>query len=225
MAKLSGDALAVKKLTVAIKATGLFGPEAIRMIKKGDVSDRKIVEAVEDFKKAMFPEDVPVKDRYVLGVAVDPDWTHMVVLEKKRPSWQAGKLNCPGGRVNPGETPHQAMVREFFEETGIKTDFDFADRDDVPTWRYVGVKKRDAITPLQDWSYRVDIFVIELPLGMLKTARCATDEIVSVIPIDIEVLRHRAVPGLAGLVDLALWSMEDGSLLTIEDPPHIEVTE
>lgn len=43
------------------------------------------------------------------------------MVKKARPAWQAGKLNGLGGRVEEGETPVDAMVREFREESGIHT--------------------------------------------------------------------------------------------------------
>jgi 8-oxo-dGTP diphosphatase len=47
--------------------------------------------------------------------------TRVILIEKNRPDWQKGKLNAVGGRLDEGETPAQAMVREFNEETGIVT--------------------------------------------------------------------------------------------------------
>jgi len=44
----------------------------------------------------------------------------MVLLVKKtRQSWQAGLLNGVGGVIEDSETPIEAMVREFREETGV----------------------------------------------------------------------------------------------------------
>lgn len=44
------------------------------------------------------------------------------LIRKNRPAWQVGKINGIGGKVEPGEWPHQAMVREFYEETGLSTE-------------------------------------------------------------------------------------------------------
>lgn len=57
---------------------------------------------------------------YVLGFYfLDP---FVLLIRKNRPDWQAGKLNGIGGHIEPGESPHDAMVREFREEAGSQTD-------------------------------------------------------------------------------------------------------
>jgi 8-oxo-dGTP pyrophosphatase MutT (NUDIX family) len=43
----------------------------------------------------------------------------VVLMKKKRPDFQSGKLNGVGGKVELGESPSRAMVREFEEETGV----------------------------------------------------------------------------------------------------------
>jgi 8-oxo-dGTP diphosphatase len=44
-----------------------------------------------------------------------------VLLQRRAPGrvW-AGRLNGPGGKVDPGETPEAAVVREVAEETGVR---------------------------------------------------------------------------------------------------------
>lgn len=56
---------------------------------------------------------------YCLGFAFKDEWVYLI--EKIKPDWQKGKLNGVGGKVEAGETPIEAMVREFEEETGVKT--------------------------------------------------------------------------------------------------------
>lgn len=46
----------------------------------------------------------------------------VVLIEKKRPVWLAGLLNGVGGKIEEGEEPIEAMVREFREETGVEVD-------------------------------------------------------------------------------------------------------
>ena len=43
----------------------------------------------------------------------------VLLIEKTKPDWQAGKLNGIGGKIEDGETPLEAMKREWAEETGI----------------------------------------------------------------------------------------------------------
>lgn len=56
---------------------------------------------------------------YVVGFMFNSGLSSVVLVEKNRPQWQAGKLNGVGGHVESGETPGQAMAREFKEETGV----------------------------------------------------------------------------------------------------------
>lgn len=66
----------------------------------------------------------PRRDRPILLVSaaalVDPDGR---VLIAKRPEGKslAGLWEFPGGKVDPGETPEEALIRELKEELGIET--------------------------------------------------------------------------------------------------------
>lgn len=57
---------------------------------------------------------------YVAGFMFSEDKRKVALIIKKRPRWQKGRKNAIGGHVEPGETPSQAMVREFEEETGVR---------------------------------------------------------------------------------------------------------
>jgi 8-oxo-dGTP diphosphatase len=54
--------------------------------------------------------------RYVLGFCFNEDLTKVVLIQKNRPEWQAGRLNGIGGHIEDGETPRMAMYREYREE-------------------------------------------------------------------------------------------------------------
>ena len=43
-----------------------------------------------------------------------------ILLIRKKRGFGAGKINGPGGKVDPDETPLQSALRETFEELGIK---------------------------------------------------------------------------------------------------------
>jgi len=44
---------------------------------------------------------------------------HFLLVEKDKPEWQKGKLNLPGGKIEPGETAVQCAIRELAEESGL----------------------------------------------------------------------------------------------------------
>lgn len=59
--------------------------------------------------------------KYTLGFMFDPAARTVVLIRKNKPAWQRGLLNGVGGKVEFGETPIAAIVREFQEETGVLT--------------------------------------------------------------------------------------------------------
>lgn len=54
--------------------------------------------------------------RYVVGFVRDQN--SVLLVRKIKPDWQAGMLNGIGGKIEPGESAADAMVREFDEEVG-----------------------------------------------------------------------------------------------------------
>jgi 8-oxo-dGTP diphosphatase len=99
---------------------------------------------------------------YVLGFAVNTQGTEVLLIQKNRPTWAAGCWNGVGGHIEAGETPIQAMVREFAEETGLVWDAD--------SWAQLGVMSDQA-------TFEVFVFVAS---GAIVHARTLTDETVAV---------------------------------------------
>jgi 8-oxo-dGTP diphosphatase len=68
--------------------------------------------------------------RYVAGFLFRFDLIleefQVALIRKLKPEWQKGRLNAIGGKIEDGETPFEAMVREFREEAGAV----------VTDWRY-----------------------------------------------------------------------------------------
>lgn len=60
-----------------------------------------------------------MKKQYVVGFLFQDN--KVALIQKNRPDWQKGKLNGIGGHIENGETPHDAMCREFHEEAGNYT--------------------------------------------------------------------------------------------------------
>lgn len=57
---------------------------------------------------------------YVLGFCRDLTTSHVLLIRKRRPDWQAGLLNGVGGRMEESDaSAEDAMEREFLEETGV----------------------------------------------------------------------------------------------------------
>jgi 8-oxo-dGTP diphosphatase len=56
-------------------------------------------------------------DRATLLFVVEPE--RILLIEKKR-GLGAGKVNGPGGRIEPGERPIDTAIREVFEELGVE---------------------------------------------------------------------------------------------------------
>lgn len=123
--------------------------------------------------------------RYVLGFYFDDD--RVLLINKLKPEWQRGKVNGLGGSIEfaIAETPIEAMVREFEEESGIKTS--------PRQWELVATLWGDETLPKTgtDWEmfvyrgagaipamcHRTDegevsaYHVLELPPNMEQTAR------------------------------------------------------
>lgn len=68
-----------------------------------------------------------------------------ILLIRKKRGLGAGKINGPGGRIDPGETPEQCAVRELGEEllvtpTGLERagelSFQFADGYGIHVWAF-----------------------------------------------------------------------------------------
>src|SRR5262245_51511073 len=56
---------------------------------------------------------------YSCGFLFSTDRTRVLLIRKRRPAWQAGKLNGIGGKIERGETAAEAMRREFREEANL----------------------------------------------------------------------------------------------------------
>lgn len=106
---------------------------------------------------------------YVLGFLIQED--SIVLIRKRKPEWQAGKLNGVGGKIEAGEVPYVAMCREFKEETG----------GDAPNWYPFQEMKFLGYGPE---TIRVFCFVAHDPEGKIKVATVTDEEVVK-LPLSI----------------------------------------
>lgn len=132
---------------------------------------------------------------YVNGFMFSFDNLQVALVEKGKPDWQAGKLNGIGGKVEDGEIPNEAMVREFREETGYETT--------GGQWRmFCGLKLRKGLV----YFYMTH--------GNLENLQTTTDEKIVIRNVaDIPFLN--CIPNLNWLVPLALD--KDKVFAVIED--------
>jgi 8-oxo-dGTP diphosphatase len=121
---------------------------------------------------------------YVVGFAFSPNLHEVMLVEKKRPKWQIGLLNGPGGRIEVGESPLDAMVREFREETGLGT------HDDEWT-RYASLEVDGNFV-----HFFYHVFV-----GCMPHPITTTDETVVLAPLGMQ---SKWLPNLRWLIPMAL---------------------
>jgi len=122
--------------------------------------------------------------RYVVGFLFDGPAKYVALIRKQKPAWQAGKLNGIGGKIEPGETPLQAMEREFAEEAGV------ADL----RWQATAV--------IQGGSFELHVF--HAFDGRILSARTMEDELVEIHPVQVLLGRRDLMPNLMALIALAL---------------------
>ena len=74
--------------------------------------------------------DIP--NQYEVGFEFTASNDLVLLIRKNRPEWQKGKLNGIGGHIKVGETPLEAMRREFEEEDNTPSGFIGACTSHVP---------------------------------------------------------------------------------------------
>jgi 8-oxo-dGTP pyrophosphatase MutT (NUDIX family) len=235
------------RLERALLDTGMMNKRFVDMIRDGEVDEEYVKAALRNFVQAMHPHPIPVKHRYVVGFLFSQDESKVLLVWKNRPAWQNGKLNGIGGKIEAGETPLQAMEREFKEETYFGALFEHGSNEPTPLhWQYVGRRHRKALFEGQDESYEMFMYA-----AYIKDVRYAvfdgtfeypdpSDEVAFVVPNDPdprreevialplnrEILNTKGVPGLAWTVDIALRALHENYHIDVEDPPaHPQETE
>jgi 8-oxo-dGTP diphosphatase len=101
---------------------------------------------------------------YVAGFLFSSDLIRVALIRKNKPDWQAGKLNAIGGKIELGETPEEAMIREFKEETDLY----------IERW-----SKFCVLSDKRGWN--VHFFYKTMPSSILYSARNMTDEEILVV--------------------------------------------
>ena len=138
-----------------------------------------------------------------------------LLILKDRPEWQNGRLNLPGGKIEDGETPEDAAVRELKEETGY-------DPHPLSTPRIVG--------KMQDGKFTIFCIKIDVSSEEDPSPRETETEPVMWMNWSDACSDSRLLPNLRVIVPLMMCGVEDwiiGAQHQGHDKPrhtvHIEV--
>lgn len=123
---------------------------------------------------------------YSLGFAFDKTRENLLLITKNRPAWQAGKWNGIGGKIEAGETPLHCMVREFEEETGLRTE--------AFQWSF--------LTSFHSPDFMV--YAFHMSDDNIHNATSMTDEQVAIVPVSLDLIRSHSMNNLPWLISLAL---------------------
>jgi len=129
-----------------------------------------------------------MKQHYVLGISINKERTQVLLIKKTKPAWQLGLVNAIGGKIEAGETPLQAMVREYKEETDLDT-----------------IEQQWTELVVQENEY-FKMFVFYMIDDCIHNAVTTTEEEVFVHNIDIDYLKYNGVDNLYLLVSEVLYT-------------------
>lgn len=132
-----------------------------------------------------------MKQQYVLGFLFNWERDRVVLINKTKPDWQAGKLNGVGGKIEKDETPAFAMVREFQEETGVLTHSSH--------WIKVAV--------LQNQIAEMHVFAAVID-GALDRIRPTTDEVPATFKVPSVIYNPRIIPNLRWIIPICLNALD-----------------
>ena len=122
---------------------------------------------------------------YVVGFLFSEDKEFVALIRKTKPEWMKGLLNGIGGHMEGFETPHETMVREFQEETGVK----------IAEWKQY--------TVLLNENYKV--YTFKAFSDRINDIKTTTEEEVKIYNVS-EILgrRYATMTNLSWLIPMAL---------------------
>jgi 8-oxo-dGTP diphosphatase len=129
---------------------------------------------------------------YVVGFLFDENYQKVVLIQKNKPDWQKGKLNGVGGKIEPGETSMDAMVREFEEETGLTT----------LVW--------ENFASITGNGFVVHFFFGQVNEERFYSVRSTTDEKVDIFKV-AQIENLNVIPNLRWLIPMALSMKYDNA--------------
>jgi 8-oxo-dGTP diphosphatase len=137
---------------------------------------------------------------YSLGFVFSRDKKDVLMINKKRPDWQKGKLNGIGGKVIIEERENYliCMKRECFEETGLKI---------KAKWNEIGhITEYRASTDSRGYYIQEDrVGIFCCFSNMIYKAKTTTDEKIEIVSV-VNLLKNkkRVVKNIVWIVEFAL---------------------
>lgn len=133
-----------------------------------------------------------------LAFIFTPDFRQVLLIQKNRPTWQAGLINGLGGKCEPGEDALLCVSREVYEEANLAI---YPEQ-----WTYV--------SQILWAKWQVDIFATVFA-GHMNQAQAQTDE--AVAWYSLNQLPENVMSNLRWLIPLAV------DVMTKENPPQVSI--
>lgn len=132
---------------------------------------------------------------FVVGFIFNTTLTRVALVTKTHPEWQKGRINGVGGKIEDGETPEAAMVREAHEEAGIETV--------VSDWWEVVTMQRP----------NVEVYFFACTVADEGMIRSMTEE--QVAWYDVQTLPTNVINNLRWMIPLAIDRRSDGTVAEV----------
>lgn len=140
---------------------------------------------------------------YVAGFIFDLMGNRVLLIRKTKPAWQAGLYNGIGGKIEPGETPLQAIKREIKEEVNL----------DINTWKHYCCLEGDVCLDTGK-GWKVHWFYTFT--NKIANFKNNTDEIAEIF--NVKLLPEDLIPNIPYLMHMALnWEKDRVEFLQIKD--------
>ncbi len=141
--------------------------------------------------------------KYVVCLPFNEERTHVVLIEKTHPKWQAGKWNGPGGHIEQGEGIYSAANRECAEEIGLQIE--------AEEWNHF----LTLFNRRNDWEVHFLSAFVDI-----EVAKTLTDERAVITPVR-SLWFKPIIPNLRWIIPLGLDETGLAFPLTIEDKGDI----
>lgn len=130
-----------------------------------------------------------------LAFVFNSDLSEVILIEKQRPQWQKGLWNGLGGKIEPGESIQECLIREVKEESGLS----------IPLKSWVEIASMTA----QDWN--VLIFGASIPKSSTPL-HSATGEVVKWFSLKNF---PQVIDNLYWLIPLSMNKLQNQDLLKV----------